>query len=894
MRFSRFAVIAMGLLVACERRGGAAPPEQFRAWGTAGTQYPSVPEGWTEVRDAPEGLPPLTPTLAEERQGYVLFARDPFALVGPDTIPAPSERASELRAFAALGEYEPLSFAIHALVELSEVQVEVRDLHSEEGGIIATDHMDVRVARCVRVAVDGQAKTYRLQPFLLEKRETFSVAKGKSTQVWLTLKSPDTTKAGEYKGTVAVKVAGRGAAQLKLLLRVLPFALPPTPSEMAVFFPRPSESDGMLMKELVDLRYHGMNAIEPGLDVQIKTRDRKFGEDDIAATRAQGKRLLDAVKKVYGSWRFPVTFEVGHQIAFYWDQGKNWFTFWPHSEAIESDFLKAIQVVTDLAKAEGWPSLRAYALDEAGAHNLLDEAVYYYRLIKERTSLATYTTIGGGMAMGYDEIGQLSPVVDFLSTNRFTPEIAKSLVARGKPYGIYNGAGSTPAGARFFFGFYGWKTGAQQIAQWVYAFGEAVFKGNGFRQDDEGYVYHAPDGPLPSPMWEAVRGGVDDYRYTELLWQLIATAEKSGQPEAQKVAREARKALVEMLSGVPWTFQALKGEDRTPPPHPSTLRKWRWKVAQQILKLQAYIKGAPSVVSRPSPFDFPWVEPEKEEVRFGAELLPPSDFEVAMKPWRIEAWNKKGVGELDAGEHHSGKQSVRIEIPADAANEAVTVLVWPQWGGGNLNLSLDGDRIYEFSAWVKFGGRGTPPDLRLNLPGGATARTWTGQDNPTAHGWQRVWVRTEVHFRVQPTYLAAWVQGPGTVWVDDLSLREVVPPLLDVQLDQDEYDSGDKVGVATVTVAKRAVPARVRFTLLPVGGKAIAELTAPFRAVAVVSSASLAEGGALSLVAPADLRVCRFVFDPSAWPPGKHEMKTELLDQQGTVLAARTVVLEKV
>lgn len=323
------------------------------------------------------------------------------------------------------------------------------------------------------------------------------------------------------------------------------------------------------------------------------------------AARADCKRRMDAIRKVYGGWRFPATFQAGHQIAFYWDQGKGWFSFWPHSKEIDDDFLKALRLVLDLAKAEGWPPLPAYALDEAGAHNLLDEAVYYYRFLKEKAPpLVTLTSIGGGMPLGLDEIGQLSPHVDVFSTNRFTPEIAQALVGRGKPYGIYNGCGTMPAGARFFFGFHGWKTGATQIGQWVYHSGDAILQGNGFRRDDEGYAYLAKEGPLPSLMWEAVREEIDDYRYLARLSQLIASAKASNKPAAQSAAREAAQALTDLLGAIGWGFQAMQYEDRTPPPHPSTLRKWRWKVAQQIIKLQdalgADAKAAAAGQSRPN------------------------------------------------------------------------------------------------------------------------------------------------------------------------------------------------------------------------------------------------------------------------------------------------------
>ncbi len=99
---------------------------------------------------------------------------------------------------------------------------------------------------------------------------------------------------------------------------------------------------------------------------------------------------------------------------------------------------------------------------------LLEQAVYYYGLLKRRApDLPTTTDIGGGIAMGHDEIGRLSPVVDYLCSNRLNPDLARALLERGKPWGIYNGAGPTPAGARFFFGFYGWHTAAQSIAQWA-------------------------------------------------------------------------------------------------------------------------------------------------------------------------------------------------------------------------------------------------------------------------------------------------------------------------------------------------------------------------------------------------------------------------------------------
>jgi hypothetical protein len=842
----------------------AAPPEQFAVWGTAGPDLPSAPDGWTEVASPPEGLPALVPTAAEQTRGYVLFARDPFMPMPYNCVPASSERTRQLRAFCARGEYESLSFGIHALQDLREVNVSVGELRSDTGATIPADQTDVRVVRCLREIVDAKAKTYRMCPFLLEKRAAFDIAAGSTAQVWLTVRAPDDASSGNYAGTVNIRPVQGEPAELALRLRVLPFALPPAPAEIVMSMPRPPEDDVLLRKQLVDLREHGMTGLESMAGVEVASRNRVFGDDDVAATVARCRRLMRAYRGVFGEWRFPVTFEVGHQIAYYWDPAKSWFVFWPHSPEIESDLLKAIDVVTKLAADEGWPPLRVYALDEAGAHGLLDEAVYYYGLIKQRDpELTSWTTIGGGMAMGHDEIGQLSSVVDFLSTNRFTPEIAQALVARGKPFGVYNGAGNTPAGARFFFGFYGWKTAAAQLLQWAYSFGNSAFEGSGLRQADEGFIYSAPDGPLPSLMWEAAREGVDDYRYLQLLRRTA-------------VQRDAPEALTETMGQIPWTFQAMAYGDRTPPPHPSTLRKWRERIAEAILALPPAEQPDAADGAR-SPFDYAWLTPPAETVSYGEELFPTASFEADLKPWRVEAWKGQGSGELDPSQAHEGAQSVKVTVPADSGNEAVTVLVWPTWGGGGLNLTLQGDCVYEMAAWVKLSGRSALPDLRVSLPAGAERSSSTGQSKPTDEGWQRVWKRVETAFPAQATYLAVWVQGPGTVWIDDLSLREVIPPPVRVALDQPDYDDLDRLAIATIGVSKRVTPATLRIGVYPERGAPVSEVTVPFRTQATIAPTT-APAGALALIAPADLHECHAVLDPSALAPGAYRLRAELLD----------------
>ena len=95
-----------------------------------------------------------------------------------------------------------------------------------------------------------------------------------AAQVWLTVKVPEDAKAGVYAGTARLNVAGRPEASVKLTLRVLPFTLPPAPIEMALYTPKVPPDDALFEKELVDLREHGLNAMEPTLAAEVASRDQ--------------------------------------------------------------------------------------------------------------------------------------------------------------------------------------------------------------------------------------------------------------------------------------------------------------------------------------------------------------------------------------------------------------------------------------------------------------------------------------------------------------------------------------------------------------------------------------------------------------------------------------------
>ena len=126
--------------------------------------------------------------------------------------------------------------------------------------------------------------------------------------IWVTLRVPEGTKPGEYRGTLFVRHSSQPPVPVRLLVKILPFTLPPSPAEETLYYPRPAEPDEMLFKELKDLREHGACVPIPAMEARVKSRDEQFGPDDVAETLAHSQRLLRAFREVFGEWRFPASF----------------------------------------------------------------------------------------------------------------------------------------------------------------------------------------------------------------------------------------------------------------------------------------------------------------------------------------------------------------------------------------------------------------------------------------------------------------------------------------------------------------------------------------------------------------------------------------------------------
>lgn len=197
----------------------------------------------------------------------------------PDTLPSDGRLSSQLRMVAAKGEFEPVSFVIAPRSNVAKLVLKASPL-SGPGGNIPAANVDIRVVKCwyqggtAWYSYFGDSNRRELVPELLlnderlvrvdrEKKENYlrvgdeyvwisypkdqateafnyltepvadsktlqplTLKKNENKQIWVTVKVPETTAAGVYRGTIELIADGKKVGAMDLAAKVLPFELP--------------------------------------------------------------------------------------------------------------------------------------------------------------------------------------------------------------------------------------------------------------------------------------------------------------------------------------------------------------------------------------------------------------------------------------------------------------------------------------------------------------------------------------------------------------------------------------------------------------------------------------------------------------------------------------------
>jgi len=512
--------------------------------------------------------------------------------------------SDEINVRACPGEYEPASFVVRPPREIKALTASVSDLRGDNG-LIPSSAVDVRVVKCwyqagsagfghdqrkdekvlvpelllkddslVKVDVDEQENHLKLRfddgdkyiwisdptppksPTVHPSPEEFpvrdarelqpiDVAARSNKQFWLTIRVPEDTEAGEYKGTIYLKAGGTTLRKISLTVDVLPFKLLPPYYSSSVYYdgyPDPADRGSISGFQKTSDQYKAemRNLVAHGVSCPvIPTRFRREADDRVY-DETQLRAVLE-IRRDLGMLGRPI-----YLGGFLWQaldlkQPKLVTTIDLTAERKER-LQHVVRQILDLAKAHGATDVYFYGLDEGKGD----------RLTCQREAWQAIHEAGGKLFVaGYtgSNFGPMGDIQDLLVCAGVpSREEAAKWHSRGHKIWCYANPQGGLENAEIYrrnFGLVLWKNNYDGAATWIYQ-STAGNTWNDFDSPsarDYNFVYPTVDGVIDTIQWEGYREGVDDVRYITTLQAAIRRATTRQHGEKAESVRAAQRFL---------------------------------------------------------------------------------------------------------------------------------------------------------------------------------------------------------------------------------------------------------------------------------------------------------------------------------------------------------------
>lgn len=553
---------------------------------------------WHERR--PDPVEAAETSLDERRRGYVVAEAHCSMELTPWAQPSPEDSRSAIELFATPDQQEQASFAVYAQRDLEEVSFTVSELRGPNGAVLPASTLQPGLVQFGPWKSGTQEYSLK-ECLVLPLRPTF-IGKDTCKRFWLVLRTPSDAEPGVYSGAIQVSAANAPSAELGLRVRIVPIRLDEPPFERYMYFgtmyylgkaylpafdsDRYWEAMRTEVRFMKDNEHCRAQCILP-TGSGFKMEDGKIVDVDLTDTT----RLMEITDEEHARPRDNTmicqTGILNTLLGGHFSRPDNpGVEFIPTPEGREN-FIRAIRLVDQRAKQEGWPEV---AFEMLGEFTNFGEsgatmAVEVHEAFREAG--VTNTLRGNGVcdmaAIEKNLVLYPQPNWAMMKSDWF-----RTIKQNSKRVWAYNFARS-----RFAMGWFCFRHGITRASyeSGVYANGQP---GNQFDIDTM-----FPMG-LPTSMtsieptvWlkRLVQGAVD-YKYLYTLERLIGEGEKSGNPEAVNAAREARGWLDAKLAVLPDGVDYMVGDPRAD--HDVQGRFWpvrdldryRWQMAEYIMAIQ--------------------------------------------------------------------------------------------------------------------------------------------------------------------------------------------------------------------------------------------------------------------------------------------------------------------
>jgi len=549
----------------------------FNRRGPVTAWYDDVSIEPTDLEEAPplthiDPAPMPALSAADQARGFVPFAANYLDVVMPATVPAAKQLAPTLRIFAAPGEREPISFAVRALADQQAMSAAITAF-AGDGVALPDDATHAGVVRTLMRKMHPRTDDMLELPALVEDMHPVDVAAGRSQWYWFTVHVPEDAAPGAYRATITISASG-GEATIPVELEVLPITLV-RPEGIAWgmydYHARTySDAPDALDAKFRDQAEHGMTSVG-----MCGNHGAEMSMDDGRVTvQWTGETDVERGMAAYVAAGFPEPVQ--------WLMGRDTSRFAEQFGALGTPeyaaaYAGVIRAILAKAEAEGWPEIIFQPVDEAFEHrDSFERMMAEMRILKD---LGVRVEADGmnGNPEGLDEALEFIDVANFhdgpfLRRGTYDAKAWDDFRARmdaaGKTIWFYNVEISChrPENARFSQGFHLWNTGARGAFTWSY---QSYLPDPYAPNEDRRFVFMHRFPPMdgerggPSIGFEALREGIDDYRYLATWDVACERALAEGTDEQRRIVAESRAWLAGRLAEIDyaqWRGWPTQGE----------------------------------------------------------------------------------------------------------------------------------------------------------------------------------------------------------------------------------------------------------------------------------------------------------------------------------------------
>lgn len=453
----------------------------------------------------------------------------------PNSVPADGELIDDqnsLSLSACAGESETIVVAVRAIEDIGQVKVRMGWMKSDPPPGIEIP--PARWALWTEQRIGSSWGTdYRMCAEQLVQKESQEVKPDRLQLATFTIKVPPGTKPGTYSGQVLITTEKGGQASIPLALVVYPFELLQVPHGTHGQFYYASGTDPNPF-ELQDMAEHGMTMMTSGLGPHWLPADGKL---DMAPVR----KTLTMMKKMgYLSPLICDTGVLGRYAAA--DTPEN-----------RRKYLDYVSQTRKVFEEIGFKDTGFFPVDEPHADPKLKDPAQTPKIKEAKLACEWIKAAGGKSYVTSNPVAVpiLDEVLDYVCYNiaYLSPETVGGVRKSGDTLMFYcPSIDVNPEYNRYRPGYFMYKLGAYSSQYFAYMelIGDPWVDLDGANRDwnvvypSMTSVYHDP-----TLEWEAMREGVDDYRYMHTLKTLAEAARKAGRADAADKALKVLQAVLE-------------------------------------------------------------------------------------------------------------------------------------------------------------------------------------------------------------------------------------------------------------------------------------------------------------------------------------------------------------